>query len=303
MGSNHIGVSKGVPRVHVRKKSQAFELTPGQTLQISILEKLNYLRGSKSLCENHRRLDSGSEDKKVLSEFQEMMRTKNVSSAPSLFTFRDTFDGGRPHPFELIRRFATANSKIIAKEVSEVQHQLSDGGTWALDLSISGLWSHLNHWGQKNEPLKVLCDESKPIRAMSGDLSGDKNDAAIRRAQNLMPGGPLGWETAEPIRFVDSRAHPSVQLADVIASTVVHSRPNGTHSDFKAAAEILDEGMLRDSIVPNFERVKLDKDPAKVHYAVLHEIVLRSEGKGTKVSIEDYFKIVEDTVKFGDFSI
>jgi hypothetical protein len=49
--------------------------------------------------------------------------------------------------------------------------------------------------------------------------------------------------------------------------------------------------------------VKLDKDPAKVHYAVLHEIVLRSEGKGTKVSIEDYFKIVEDTVKFGDFSI
>ena len=43
--------------MHVRKKSQAFELTPGQTLLISILEKLNYLRGSISLCENHRRLD------------------------------------------------------------------------------------------------------------------------------------------------------------------------------------------------------------------------------------------------------
>lgn len=44
--------------MHVRKKSQAFELTPGQTLQISILEKLNYLRGSIGLCENHRRLAS-----------------------------------------------------------------------------------------------------------------------------------------------------------------------------------------------------------------------------------------------------
>ncbi len=42
--------------MHVRKKSQAFELTPGQTLLISILEKLNYLRGSIGLCENHRRL-------------------------------------------------------------------------------------------------------------------------------------------------------------------------------------------------------------------------------------------------------
>ena len=60
MGSNHIGVSKGIPRVHVRKKSQAFELTPGQTLLISILEKLNYLRGSIGLCENHRRLDTAS---------------------------------------------------------------------------------------------------------------------------------------------------------------------------------------------------------------------------------------------------
>ena len=57
MGSNHIGVSKGVPRVHVRKKSQAFELTPGHTLLISILEKLNYLLGSIGLCENYRRLD------------------------------------------------------------------------------------------------------------------------------------------------------------------------------------------------------------------------------------------------------
>ena len=44
--------------MHVRKKSQAFELTPGQTLLISILEKLNYLRGSIGLCENHRRLTS-----------------------------------------------------------------------------------------------------------------------------------------------------------------------------------------------------------------------------------------------------
>ena len=43
--------------MHVRKKSQAFELTPGQTLLISILEKLNYLRGSIGLCENYRRPD------------------------------------------------------------------------------------------------------------------------------------------------------------------------------------------------------------------------------------------------------
>ena len=73
MGSNHIGVSKGVPRVHVRKKSQAFELTPGQTLLISILEKLNYLRGSIGLCENHRRLDGLVVEPALVSECDEML--------------------------------------------------------------------------------------------------------------------------------------------------------------------------------------------------------------------------------------
>ena len=68
MGSNYIGVSKGIPRVHVRKKSQAFELTPGQTLQISILEKLNCLRGSIGLCENHRRLATFSCGNKCLAK-------------------------------------------------------------------------------------------------------------------------------------------------------------------------------------------------------------------------------------------
>jgi hypothetical protein len=68
MGSNYIGVSKGIPRVHVRKKSQAFELTPGQTLQISILEKLNYLRGSIGLRENHRRLATFSCGNKCLAK-------------------------------------------------------------------------------------------------------------------------------------------------------------------------------------------------------------------------------------------
>ena len=70
MGSNHIGVSKGVPRVHVRKKSQAFELTPGQTLLISILEKLNYLRGSIGLCENYRRRAEKTEPEASLREIQ-----------------------------------------------------------------------------------------------------------------------------------------------------------------------------------------------------------------------------------------
>ena len=45
--------------MHVRKKSQAFELTPGQTLLISILEKPNYERPCNGLGKLHGRLITG----------------------------------------------------------------------------------------------------------------------------------------------------------------------------------------------------------------------------------------------------
>jgi hypothetical protein len=49
MRPNHIAVSKGIPRVHRRTKSQDFGPKPNQTLQNSLLEKPNYGRPSNGL--------------------------------------------------------------------------------------------------------------------------------------------------------------------------------------------------------------------------------------------------------------
>ena len=56
MRPNHIAVSKGVPRVHRRTKSQDFGPKPNQTLQNSLLEKPNYGRPSNGLGKLHGRL-------------------------------------------------------------------------------------------------------------------------------------------------------------------------------------------------------------------------------------------------------
>lgn len=240
------------------------------------------------------------EVKATLAEFQDMMRSKDLAKAPSLFASKVRITERRQHPFELIIRFATAHRKTIAKEVREVQHHTIDKGTWILDLSASGLWSHLNHWGQHKEPLAVVCDESKPLRAIAAELNGDAMDAAIARARMMKPDEPLGWEMSEPVKFADSRAHPSVQLADILASTVVYCHTNGVPKGFEGTAHILDNGMLKDSIFPDLERVQLKNDPVKVHYAVLSELVARAEGGGSDISIENYFKLVEQGIASGE---
>ncbi len=79
-----------------------------------------------------------TEVKTTLAEFQDMMRSKDLSRAPSLFASKVRITERQQHPFELVRRFATAHRKTIAKEVREVQHHTVDKGTWTLDLSASG---------------------------------------------------------------------------------------------------------------------------------------------------------------------
>ena len=170
-------------------------------------------------------------------------------------------------------------------------------------MSASSLWSHLNYWGQYKEPLAVVCDESKPLRAFAAELNGDAMDAAMARARMTNPDEPLGWEVSEPIRFVDSRAHPSVQLADILASTVVYCHTNGVPDGFESTAYVLDSGMLRDSIFPDLERVQLANESVKVHYAVLHEIVVRAENGEMNISAEYCFQLIEHAIATGELAL
>ena len=125
-------------------------------------------------------------------------------------------------------------------------------------------------------------------------------DAAIARAQLMNFDGPLGWEMDRPFKFADSRAHPSVQLADILASTVVYCHTNGVPEGFEATTHLLDNGMLKASIFPDLERVDLKNDTVKVHYAVLNELVARAEGGGTDISFENYFELVEQKIASGE---
>lgn len=235
----------------------------------------------------------------TLAQFQAYMRNTEIDLAPTLFNFTGNSLDKQPHPFDLIRRFATSHRETIASDNATIKHLTPDKGTWTLDLSASGLWSHLNHWGKQKEPLSVICDDSKPLRAVMSSIT---STSATDRAEYLFGEGNLGWEFEKPVEFVDSRAHPAVQLADILASTAVYCYSNGLPEGMETAGGILDKGMLRDSIFPDYERIKLENKQAKVQYAVLYELAVTAEGQGTGLPVELYYEMVERGVASGELS-
>lgn len=247
-------------------------------------------------------MDERSAAREALTQFQAFMRSKDIRDAPLLFEFEAGPVSGQSHPFELIQRFATGHKLAIAKEIASIKKHASHKGRWTLDLSAASLWSHLNRWGQNGEPLVVMCDDSKPLRAMEAGLDGAGRNAAIARDEVLLGEKGPGWELERPIEFVDSRAHPSVQLADILAGTVVSWLSNGLPDGMDSTGEMLDKGMLRDSIFPDFERVKLENDQARIGYAVLLELAATAEGRGSGVPVEVFYEAAEQVLASGELN-
>src|SRR5712671_1014532 len=140
--------------------------------------------------------DPTSDAKHAIEQFQKYMRTRDPIDAPFLFDNPrpPLSETGTEHPFESILRFAYGCRDIISADNARLNTMVPDAGRWVLDLSATGLWSHLNHWGQTGKLLSVRCDVSKPLKSIAAELTGDDNDPGIREARRKHNPEPLGWK-------------------------------------------------------------------------------------------------------------
>ena len=244
-------------------------------------------------------LDKRSEAPEAIRQFQAFMRNKDVSLAPLLFEYKGDRTDENAHPFDLIRRFATAHRNLIAADVRRMRKDVPDGGVWTLDLSASALWSHLKHWSSSSDRLNVLCDDSKPLRASVAMFTNDANEGILEYIAATQGKRFDSWTLEKPIEFADSRGHPSIQLADLIAGTVVNAYASGLHDDLKPIAALLDSGMLQDSIFPDFDRVRLEHASVQVDYLVLFELTKTAEGEGTGLPLRAYWDFAKRSIAEG----
>lgn len=145
-----------------------------------------------------------------------------------------------------------------------------------LDVSAAGLWSLLNHWGRQKRPLRVVCDDSKPIAALLPSLIDEGKEFAIRRAVAL-GGSPeqFGWDLAEPVALTDSRGSPGLQIADLVASSATRVAKDSDESSEIARA--LDRHIHPHSIGTDLAPVQLGTREADMNWLVLMELAERAD--------------------------
>ena len=249
--------------------------------------------------------DAGSEAKRAIEQFQKYMRSRDPADAPFLFDNPrpPLSDCGTEHPFESVLRFAYGYRDIIVADNAHINTMSADAGRWVLDLSASALWSHLNYWGRTGKLLSVRCDASKPLKAIAPALTGDENDPAIRRARAHHKPEPLGWKLAEPIAFVNSRDHPAIQLADVVAGTAAAQFTNGL-PQCEAIVDSIARNGHGHSILPDMEIINPANRSAAVNALILYDLAKRAERHSDPYkNLEEMYHTAEVSWARGDYDL
>lgn len=124
----------------------------------------------------------------------------------------------------MVAEFTVIHRETILEEI------MTDGkfNYWVLDLAQTALHSLLCEWSMKKGALKVIIDESKPLRQAVND-----NPLYHRFHTKLAYFDPFGsGETAinfslsEPVQFSKSRNEKGLQMADLFASSVYFALKN-----------------------------------------------------------------------------
>jgi hypothetical protein len=209
----------------------------------------------------------------LVQEFEAFMRSLDPTDAPTLFGAPD--DAFRDSLIAQILRFAKGYNFIIAEEARALKN--SDSGKWVLELTSTAVMSHLTAWGERHDLIEVVCDESKPLRAMDDFYNLMINRPDRVRTSLMGKDRPLTWNMTKPIEFVSSQAHAGVQIADLIAGAAAAVPRTDTNPEIRPIAERVLRHLHHDCILPDFEVLDLEGDEAPVNWLVLEELAQRAD--------------------------
>jgi hypothetical protein len=231
-------------------------------------------------------------------EFESFMRSLEPADAPTLFGV----DPGENPMIGQILRFVRGYNVTIAREIRSLGRVNNDN--WILDLTASAVYSHLTAWGQRYPLIDVVCDESKPLKAVDGlfDVMVNRPNGAYFELFGKRR--PLTWNMSKPIAFASSKDHAAIQLADLIAG-VTAALPGGGEelADF---GKQIEPHLHEECIFPDFDVLDLKGDEAPVNWLVLEELASRADrGDDPLEGMDVYYELGKDSVqdfKDGKFS-
>ena len=166
-------------------------------------------------------------------------------------------------------------SGAIIKEMDEIK-ATTDGGKWMLDLSSTVLFSFLIHWAKSHDEMTVICDESKPLKAITPKFDKMFDGTDKTPLLHLLTGHRLPKPNLKQnIQFKDSKESAGIQLADIVASSATYA----LKKDDKSLLRILAEGLIDGSVWPTHEHLDLTKKQPALNLCILQELANRARNK------------------------
>jgi hypothetical protein len=174
------------------------------------------------------------------------------------------------HPLKWFYNFCVQHREEIASDVdftTSTEH-------WLLDLTSTSLFSLLTQFsGNSNESLKVLCDESKPLFAEVDMLNNFVGDTRLLFQELAGKKIRLNFNLEEPISLVPSSSYVSIQIADILASSICFAIKN---EDTKIGKELLELSsssfMYDNSVLPLSLLNDYSKIESELHFRLMYEL-------------------------------
>lgn len=211
-------------------------------------------------------------------EFQAMIRRKR--GTPEQF-WSHTIDGKVPDVLVNIRDFCVNNRRQMVEELDRTED--NGVGKWMLDLTSSSLYMLLCEMGENFQSLAVYCDDSKPLtdgvlkalKVMIGRT--DKPRHSIGKKESA-----ASFNLHHEIRFASSVSTPGIQIADLMAGTLLSffiSNETWREASWK---QYLPAILSNHCVLPTPANIDLDRTEVMLNVMILQELSERSR-KGVPI--------------------
>ena len=210
---------------------------------------------------------------KMFKDFEDLMRTHEPDDVDEVLSPLDHLNTS--NLLGAMLAFCLCNQNSIKNEI-KLLRDLDEGTRWDLELSQTMVHWLLAFWGEEFEGLEVYCDESKPIKSnmqMFNQFIGRKDKAYIRLGGNPRPS--FVYNLSGPIKLVDSKKYPGVQITDVLASSIAYSLKN-EGEEFSNQCMGLASDSITVAIAADPEEYQPNRDKGSLNTLVLLELLERS---------------------------
>ena len=233
----------------------------------------------------------------VFQSFQNLVSDPGSVAVSSLYP-PEQFKIDEQDPLYHILAFALCHQATIESELKEIARSQTYPG-WALELSTSTVHCLLAGWGEEHDSLHVYCDDSKPL-----SVNRELFDAMVGRQDKFYAGfGTHGdrsliYNLSEPVRFVDSKDFPGIQIADIWASSLAYAFRHREDEICQRWLEIA-EPAIDTVLFPDARYVDMDYEGPFLNWALLAELSRRSvNAESVTLGIEEFIDQAEFTYRY-----